>query len=134
MVGINNLKILLKEMKPKLHEKEFVFCTVSEEHFPKLKIKPRLVFKEDEGITVVLERKDANANLLSYSGVWALITLTVHSDLSAVGFLAAITNKLAESGISVNVVSAYHHDHLFVPIEKAEKTLQLLRKLSKSKY
>ena len=64
------------------------------------------------------------------NGVWALITLTIHSDLNAVGFLAAITKKLAESNISVNAVSAYYHDHLFVPFEKSKQTMKLLQKIS----
>jgi hypothetical protein len=49
--------------------------------------------------------------------------LTVHSSLEAVGFLAAITARLAETGISVNVVSAFYHDHLFVPHDRADEAL-----------
>lgn len=55
-----------------------------------------------------------------------MITLTVHSNLNAVGFLAAVAAKLAEHQISVNVVSAFYHDHLFVPDEKAEQAMQIL--------
>jgi len=133
VVGIADLKVLLKKMEPKVIKGEFVFCTVPEDYFSTLKITPLLIFREDEGITVILEREIAEKNSLPYSGIWGLITLTVHSDLAAVGFLATITNKLAEFGISVNVVSAYYHDHLFVPIEKADKTMQVLKELSKSK-
>jgi hypothetical protein len=39
-----------------------------------------------------------------------------------------------QAGISVNVVSAYYHDHLFVPIEKTDIVMQLLLALSKSSY
>jgi hypothetical protein len=131
MAGISDLKVLLRSMKPKLIDDEFVFCTMHEKRFSELKIKPLLVFKEKEGTTLVLEKEIADANSLPYSGSWALITLTVHSDLQAVGFLAKITEKLAENGISVNVVSAYYHDHLFVPFGKAEKTIQILEELSK---
>jgi hypothetical protein len=53
--------------------------------------------------------------------------LTVHSSLTAVWFLAAITTKLAQSGISVNAVSAYYHDHIFVPIERIQEALELLQ-------
>jgi hypothetical protein len=61
-----------------------------------------------------------------------LITLNVHSDLSAIGFLARITGALAESGISVNAVSAYYHDHLFVPINAAKRAIIILNGLSKA--
>lgn len=57
--------------------------------------------------------------------------MQVHSSLEAVGFIAAIANKLAENGISVNVVSAYYHDHLFVSSEKAEQVMQLLAEMSR---
>jgi len=54
----------------------------------------------------------------------------VHSALDAVGFLAAVTTRLAEAGISVNAVSAFHHDHLFVPEHRADEALQLLLEMS----
>ena len=47
-----------------------------------------------------------------------LITLEVHSALDAVGFLAAVTARLAAEGIGVNPVAGFHHDHLFVPADK----------------
>jgi len=56
--------------------------------------------------------------------------LTVHSSLAAVGLLAAVTAALAARGISVNPVSAFHHDHLFVPVTQAEAALETLRALS----
>ena len=44
-----------------------------------------------------------------------MITLDVHSSLESVGFLAAVSARLAAAGIPCNAVSAFHHDHLFVP-------------------
>ena len=35
--------------------------------------------------------------------------------------------RLAAAGISVNAVSAFHHDHLFVPEDRAEEALRLLQ-------
>jgi len=130
MTGVRDLKTLLKSMQPKLIKEEFVFCTVSEEFFSKIKIEPLLVFREEEGITLVLEKKTADENTLSYSGTWALISIGVHSDLSEVGFLAAMTKKLSDAGISTNIVSAYYHDHILVPFEKADRALGLLTELS----
>jgi hypothetical protein len=132
MAGVRDLKVLLKSMQPRLIKKEFVFCTVPEEFFSHMKIKPLLIFKEEEGVTLILEKKTADENSLPYSGTWALITISVHSDLSAVGFLAAMTKKLSDAGISTNVVSACYHDHLFVPFEEASKATKLLKELSDS--
>ena len=131
MEGIKNLNKLLKGMNPELIEGEYVFCTLPGKQSEKLKDHAILVYKEKEGVTLILKRKIADDNSLQYSGVWALITLTVHSDLSAVGFLARITQKLAEAGISVNAVSAYYHDHLFVPAEKAGEAVEVLKNISK---
>ena len=58
-----------------------------------------------------------------------MITLTVHSSLEAVGFLAAITARLAAAGISVNAVSGFYHDHLFVPEHKADEALHHLQNM-----
>jgi uncharacterized protein len=55
--------------------------------------------------------------------------LKVHSSLHAVGLLAAITERLSEAGISVNAVSAFHHDHLFVPHDRAVEAVELLATL-----
>ncbi len=118
-------------MKPTLASGNFAFCSISQEEAVKSGSLSVLVFKENEGVTVVLEKAEADARGFSYDGVWSLITLSIHSSLSAIGFLAAVTGKLAEAGISVNAVSAYYHDHLFVPADKAEEAMRLLEKLSK---
>lgn len=127
---ITNLNQLLKFMQPKLVPGKYVFCTISESKFSALKIKSKMVFREEEGVTFILEKEVADKNKLSYDKIWSLITLNVNSDLAAVGFLAAITPALAKAGISANVVSAYYHDHLFVLEEMAEKAMELLLKLS----
>ena len=88
------------------------------------------LFKEDEGITLIFKREQADAAKLSYTSVFSMITLSIHSSLEAVGFLAAITNKLAEHNISVNPVSAYYHDHLFIPVSRTPEAIMLLQELS----
>lgn len=89
--------------------------------------------KEKEGITLILTKKDADKEQFVYETSWALISLTIHSDLAAVGLLAAITTALAKNEISCNVVSAYYHDHLFVSVEKAKEAIKILRNLSEKK-
>ena len=132
MKGSSDLKFLLKNMKPKHVPGEYVFATVSEETLETLGTIPRLVYREDEAITVIVTRDEAEEHSLNFESVWSLITLTIHSDLMAVGFLAAMTNVLALSGISTNVVSAFYHDHLFVPCTRVSDAISLLRDISKS--
>ncbi|MEL6324322.1 MAG: ACT domain-containing protein, partial [Pseudomonadota bacterium] len=61
--------------------------------------------------------------------VW--LELTVYSDLNAVGFLAAVSAALAAAKIPCNAVAAYHHDHIFVPAEKAEEAIGVIEALSR---
>jgi uncharacterized protein len=108
----------------------FVFCTLEgEKEFPAA-IKPLLTFREQEGITLVIRLEEAENLGLGYQFASRLITFSVYSSLDAVGFLAAITARLAEAGISVNAVSAFHHDHLFVPGHRADEALSLLQSMS----
>ena len=122
--------ILLKSMNPVLHDGEFVFCTVSQEQADRLVAESVCMFRENEGVSVILPRELAERHTIPYDYISRMITLTVHSSLDAVGFLAVITGKLAEHGISVNPVSAYHHDYLFVPSVKAGEAMEILAQLS----
>ncbi|WP_448031415.1 ACT domain-containing protein [Bradyrhizobium liaoningense] len=132
MPGELDLGALLSDMKPDLHRDIFVFCTVPhDDPFPAA-ICPLLTFREHEGTTLVMRREDAERAGLHYMFTSRLITLTVHSALDAVGFLAAVTSHLAEAGISVNAVSAFYHDHLFVPVDKADEAMAVLQAMSKA--
>lgn len=126
-----NLSVLLKSMQPILREGDYVFCTVKQfDHAQDLK--PIGLFYEPEGLTLILPRQQADAAGLPYTSVFRMITLSVHSSLEAVGFLAAIASQLAANGISVNPVSAYYHDHLFIPAARANQAMQLLQELSRT--
>ena len=132
MTGEKELQKLLTTMQPELQAGEYVFCSISPELFEQLDVQPGGWFREDEGITLIVERNTAEHAGLAYAFVSRMITLTVHSSLEAVVFMAAITRTLADAGISVNPVSAYYHDHLFVPSDKAERAMQLLTTLAQA--
>lgn len=133
VTGERNLDALLRNMKPDILEGIFVFCTLAPRASVPATISPMLTFREREGTTLVILREQAEAAGLRYAFPSRLITLTVHSALDAVGLLAAITACLAEAGISVNAVSAFHHDHLFVPVDRADEAMALLREISNAK-
>jgi hypothetical protein len=130
MTGELDLKVLLRRMKPEMQDGIFVFCTIAETTDIPTTLKPLLTFREQEGTTLVIRREEAERLGLRHQFASRLITLTVHSALEAVGFLAAITARLAEAGISVNAVSAFHHDHLFVPAHRADEALTVLQSMS----
>lgn len=116
-------------MTPKLKEGEYVFCTVTS--LSNMDISDILgLFKEDEGITIILKKQSADRLNLSYNYIAAWITLTIHSSLEAVGFTAAFSSALAQHLISSNVIAAYYHDHIFVAQSDAEKAMRVLRQLS----
>ena len=116
-------------MAPELHDGEFVFCVVPASSLNDRWARAVAVFREREGVTLILSRGEAEALGLDSSFPSRMITLSIQSSLSEVGLLAAITHVLAEHGISVNAFSAYHHDHLFVPVDRAQEAMELLKAL-----
>ena len=131
MAGETDLDKLLTLLQPKLLEGEYVFCSVPNIRYGDLAdLQPLACYQEDEGLSLVLEKHRADEADLQYNSVFRGITLSVHSSLDAVGFTAAVSNKLAANGISSNVVAAHYHDHVFVPADKADLALQLLTEFS----
>lgn len=127
--GERDLSVLLRTMTPVLQDESYQFYSFSTAEFRALEVVPLGMFQELEGTTVILAEPQAIKAGLPIAESWRLITLSVHSDLQAVGFLAAITTALAGEGISVNAVSAYFHDHLLVPTAQAEAALACLHNL-----
>ena len=129
MSGERDLDTLRREMAPQLHPETFVYCS-----FPDFRIPPGLepicTFREAEGVTAIVEKAQADDSAVPYVFESHLITLTVHSSLEAVGFLATLAGRLADANIPCNVVAGYHHDHLFVPTDRSQQALSLLASIS----
>jgi hypothetical protein len=130
MPGERDLDALLATMQPSLAEDRFVFLTGVDDSLAHGSVRPVLTFREREGATWIVTEAQAAALGLTGSYPCRMITLNVHSSLEAIGFLAAITTALASHSISVNAVSAFYHDHLFVPVDKAAEALSILHALS----
>ncbi len=126
MSGETDLSTLLRSMAPQLWEEPFIFCSVDPATYAQLVLTPLGMFRETEGITLIIEQRQADQFQLPYTECWACITLSVHSALSAVGFIAAVSSKLAAAGLSVNPVAGYYHDHLFVPWAARDRAMELL--------
>ncbi|MCO6059976.1 ACT domain-containing protein [Pseudomonas sp. MOB-449] len=129
MAGETALSTLIRNMSPHLNPGQYVFCTLLDAARLEGCV-PIGSFREREGLTVILERGDADRLGLTYDYTAAWITLDVHSSLSAVGLTAAFAGALAQAGVSCNVVAGYFHDHLFVASADAERALSTLRALA----
>ena len=130
MSGETNLSILLRNLTPILQEESFVF-TYTKNPVNWSEIRPWGMFQEQEGTTLILVQHVADAHHFSYEGIFSCITLQIHSSLDAVGLTAAVSQALAQQHIPANMIAAYHHDHIFVPQDKAMEALAILQKLSK---
>ncbi|WP_210506920.1 ACT domain-containing protein [Naasia sp. SYSU D00057] len=129
MAGITDLDELLNSLEPVRHPDPHVLVTVREPA-PEDLAAATAVIREAEGVTLVLTQPEADRRRLAgaFTGAW--ITLTVHSSLEAVGMAAAVSAALAGAGIPCNMFAGYHHDHLLVPLDRADDALGALRGLS----
>lgn len=130
MSGSIDLDFLLKEARPVLDPDEYVFVCRPSTYGDHAEWKPIASFSEVEGLTLVLRKAIADANALSYDGVFNKITLEVHSSLNAVGLTAKFTERLAAIDVSANVIAAFYHDHIFVPLADADRAMLALATLA----
>ncbi len=125
----SNLVKLLKYMKPEWHDGEYVFTQVMNlENIPQDMI--IWLFRESEGITLIVSREAADNYGLAYSWIFGWITLTVESSLEAIWLTAAFSAALGRENISCNIIAWYHHDHIFVQKSLQEKAIKTLNSLS----
>jgi hypothetical protein len=116
--GERDLRKVLMDLNPVLSPDRYAFeITVH----PALHEETFALIREQEGVTVIHA---------SAAGEWARISLGVHSSLDAVGLTAALSQVLADGGISANIVAALHHDHIFVPWKRRREALRLLQALA----
>jgi hypothetical protein len=118
------MQALHRAPRPERRPGEFVFVSVDTQTARGLTA--HATVRESEGLTLVIAREEADAQALPYDFVAAWITLTVHSALDAVGLTAAVARKLADAGIGCNVIAGFFHDHLLVPVERADEALTIL--------
>lgn len=124
---INDLQRLLASMDPVVNDGTYVYASV--DNVPD-GLDYLAIFREAEGASLIIERSLAvrSGLVILFEAKW--ITLRVYSVLDAVGLTAAVSAALTEAGISCNIVAAAHHDHLFVPVNDAERALGVLKALS----
>lgn len=122
---------LIRSMAPQLDPQTYAFLTLPPDRPEPRGLEALLRFEEAEGTTFVLPLATARQSGLDHTFPCRRITLTVHSSLEAVGFIARVAAALADAGIGCNPVAGYFHDHLFVPEDRAEDAMAALAALSR---
>ena len=130
---VKGTRKMIANMTPVLQPGLFVFCAMlNNDETTEAINKAKCVFVEDEGLSLILSKSDADALGLSYDTSMRQITLMVFSSITGVGLTAAVSKALTKERIPANVVAAAHHDHIFVPSKHADKAIETLRALQES--
>ncbi|MDJ0992388.1 MAG: ACT domain-containing protein [Dinoroseobacter sp.] len=117
---------MIRGMAPERQPGVWHFVTVSSEQAARLAPKALSAIREPEGQSLVLSEDIAKAEGLLTDLPMAHILLRVNSALDGVGLTAAVASALAEVSIPANVVAGAQHDHVFVPVEMAERAVAQL--------
>jgi hypothetical protein len=128
--GIVELHRLIAGMRPELLPERYVFVSLPNGKYGDgTQWHPVASVDETEGLTLVLERNQAERAGLPYSGVFSMLVLRVHSSLHAVGLTAAVSDALARRDIAANVIAGAFHDRVLVPEQRATEALAALEDL-----
>ncbi|KAJ9610453.1 hypothetical protein H2200_005230 [Cladophialophora chaetospira] len=145
--GETSLSALLSTLNIVLHPTTYVFATILIDHFSAsdfpIPVSDILLFFREpctdisgsspsaEQTTLILPLSVARQHGIESIYPCKMLTCNVHSSLSAVGFMATLAKKLTERGISMNPVSGFFHDHLFVPVDRADEAVEVLDRVRK---
>jgi hypothetical protein len=128
MSGSTDLKQTLKSLKVSCDDIQYSFTSIKDES--KVSREKVLATFHENGQLAVIAPKDYLDELgIENEGPYAKLTIEVHTSLELVGLSAVMATKLADNGISANVVSAFYHDHVFVQYQFREKAIRLLESL-----
>jgi uncharacterized protein len=121
---------MIAGMTPTLKPGKFVFITTDDAALIKsLSSQAISTFKEEEGMSLLVPAGVVEEAGLDAEHPMRCITLNVYSSLEGVGLTAAVSSALGDAGIPCNMIAAYHHDHVFVPSDKASKAMDVLARL-----
>jgi uncharacterized protein len=121
-----DLAKLCAAIEPEMAPSIYVYCSFPDFILP-AGLSVLSTFREPEGLSAVLDVRDAERYTLSYTFRSRLITLNVQSSLEAVGFLAVVSAHLSRARIPCNAIAGYFHDHILVPVDRADEALAVLR-------
>ena len=128
MSGIADLKETLSSIKVSCDGIEYGFASI-ENNADIDRNKVLATFQENGRVALIASAEYLSAQKIEQEGPYAKLTIDIHTSLELVGLTAVLATKLADNGISANVVAAFYHDHVFVPYERKDEAVRLIESL-----
>lgn len=136
----NSIRMLLAETRIAVHPDDYAIVSISRDEEAEARRLLRdlgpfsSVALDAAEVSVVLRAEEwdrLRGRFAGYDeeGPYRLITFDIVLDLSVVGFLAAVSARLAEEGISIYALSTFLRDHILVREEDAERAVEALQDL-----
>lgn len=124
---------MISGMSPSVRPGRFVFVATQDKSL-ETQLLPRAIsiFREAEGVSLLVPVDDAERAGFDVSLPMCCITLNVYSSLEGVGLTAAVSGALAKEGIPCNMIAALRHDHVFVPEHLCDRAMRVLEALQGS--
>jgi hypothetical protein len=121
---------MISGMTPVLQPGIFVFITTTDRDLvAELFSEAISIFREDEGVSMLIPIELAKESRLNVDQPMRCITLNVYSSLEGVGLTAAVSSALGDNEIPCNMVAAFHHDHVFLPSGLCDRAMEVLTSL-----
>jgi hypothetical protein len=128
MSGITDLQETLNSIKVVCDEIEYGFTSIVDEtQIDRDKV--LATFHENGQLAIIAPKQYLDSLNIENEGPYAKLTIDVHTSLELVGLTAVMATKLADHGISANVVAAFYHDHVFVQYDLRKQAQELLEGL-----
>ncbi|HXM35444.1 MAG TPA: ACT domain-containing protein [Pyrinomonadaceae bacterium] len=92
---------------------------------------PFMIFRDQREVTLVIENDDWArirhvARDAKVESGFRLVTLDIALPWNTVGYLARVTELLAEAGVSIGAITAFSRDHLLIKQADLGKVLRVL--------
>jgi uncharacterized protein len=131
---------LLRRTKIEVAAETFTLVSVNHADWQKLlenpELSPRMtapfmIFKDRWEVTLLVDETDFETMRVGLREAriekgFRLLSFDIELDFSVVGFLALVSQKLAEANISIVAVSAFSRDHLLVKQADLARSLKVL--------
>lgn len=120
-----DIKTFIKKKKVFVSKEKFAIVSAT-----KIDQKAFAIINEPKAITLVIDQnKLDNKYVLNKVDNFRLLTFNFKIPFNMVGFIAQISKKLADKGISIFVISSFSTDHILLKENKLEIAKKILSSL-----